>query len=120
MSTKLSQTDIAMLHLAKERIERDPVQNSNLTVLAKSVGLYRRKLADGFQEQFNISPYEFVLQQKIEKSKFLLTHSDYSIKEISVMVGYKIQNSFTREFIKQSHVSPTEYRQQTRQSENAA
>ena len=74
----------------------------------------------------NISPYyfskifkegtgenfiEYLTNIRIEKAKELLGNSDYSMKEICVMVGYSDPNYFSRSFKKNVGVTPTEYKE---------
>ena len=54
---------------------------------------------------------EYLTNIRIEKAKELLGNSDYSMKEICVMVGYSDPTYFSRSFKKNVGVTPTEYKE---------
>ena len=59
---------------------------------------------------------EYVTAIRIEKAKELLLHSDASMKEIGIMVGYSDPNYFSRTFKKNAGVTPTEFKDAKRES----
>ena len=54
---------------------------------------------------------EYVTGIRIDKAKELLMHSDYTMKEIGIMVGYTDPNYFSRSFKKNVGVTPTEFKE---------
>lgn len=63
-----------------------------------------------FKAQTSKTPYEYLLDLKIEKAKKMLRASDYSITEISMLCGFSSHSHFTSTFKKKAGISPTEYR----------
>ncbi len=71
----------------------------------------RTKLQNQFKKVNNCTISEFIKKNRIEKSKTLLKEDKFSIKDISLMVGYKNQSRFSEIFREYTNLLPTEYRQ---------
>ena len=65
-----------------------------------------------FKRSTGITPYQYVLQERIELGKRLLKQEDLPIIEISLMCGFADQSSFTTTFRKLVGITPRSYRQQ--------
>jgi len=63
-----------------------------------------------FKAQIGKTPYEFLLDLKIEKAKKMLASKDYSITEISMICDFSSHSHFTTTFKKKTGISPSEYR----------
>ena len=88
-----------------------------------AVGVSCAELADlinmdkfGFIRSFKVqtgkTPYEYLLDLKIEKAKKILKGNDHSITEVSMLCGFSSHSHFTSTFKKRTGVSPTEYKLQ--------
>jgi len=62
-------------------------------------------------EHLNKSPAQLVLEFRLARSKELLAHSGFSIREISEKLGFKDQFTFSRAFKRTEGISPRDYRQ---------
>ncbi len=71
-----------------------------------------------FNEIMGIGPLEFVNNTRIQKSCILLRSTEKSVLEIAGMVGFHSISSYNRQFIKLMQLSPREYRQKMRQTQN--
>ena len=58
----------------------------------------------------NYSPMQYLLTIRMNNAASLLESTDYSMAEISAIVGYDNPLYFSRLFKKQNRVSPSEYR----------
>ena len=56
------------------------------------------------------SPYEYLTNYRIKKSKYLLKNTDKSVNEISLTIGYLNVNNFIRDFKKYVNTTPGQYR----------
>ncbi len=63
-----------------------------------------------FKEHIGISPYQYILKRKIERSKVLLETSNIKISEIAFELGFQSHSNFTVAFSKLVEVTPEEYR----------
>jgi AraC family transcriptional regulator len=49
-----------------------------------------------FKKSFGQTPYQYILQRRIEKGKYLLQHSKLSTEEIAAMVGFGDRSHFAK------------------------
>jgi len=102
--------DIPAIEKAKQIIETDPSEHIFISRLAEKVGLNEFKLKLGFRELFKISPYQYLLQLRLQQAKTLLEDTDLTINEIADSVGFKSYNGFSTTFKRLYKLSPTHYR----------
>ncbi|RXK13282.1 AraC family transcriptional regulator [Halarcobacter mediterraneus] len=102
---KLNIDDINALYKAKELIEKAD-RFYTLSELCKKVALNEFKLKYGFKKVFKTTPGQMILNLKMQKAKELLLSQNYNVSEVSRMVGYKYQQSFTNAFIKCFNTTP--------------
>ena len=65
--------------------------------------LFKKVLGEGCNE--------YIVRQRIEKSKYFLETTEMQIGEIAKMVGYKNVNYFSLAFKKYNGMSPAKYRE---------
>ena len=63
-----------------------------------------------FNDLFNESPFTYLIKCKMEYAASLLLHTDYSVKEISALVGYTSTIRFSHNFKQFYNQSPIKYR----------
>lgn len=80
------------------------------TELSKLINMDKFGFIRSFKAQTGKTPYEYLLDLKIEKAKKMLRLNGYSITEISMLCGFSSHSHFTSTFRKKTGVSPTEYR----------
>lgn len=103
------------LTLTQERTVREYIrehlsQKVSLDDLAGSVALSRFHFARRFRASTGYSPYDFVIRQRIELAKMLLTRTDTDLLEIVYRCGFADQSHLTRVFKKHVGVTPGRYR----------
>lgn len=74
--------------------------------VAIHTGIGERYLRKLFANHLNISPHDYLNQIRINKSIELLKNTEFSVKEVSFMCGYKSPQYFCRQFKKQIGISP--------------
>lgn len=67
-----------------------------------------------FKEELGFTVGAFITRCKLEEAKSLLTYSDRTLAEISSYLCFSSQPHFQSLFKKQYHMTPLEYRKQTR------
>ena len=78
--------------------------------LSSLINMDKYRFIRAFKKQMDKTPYEYLLDLKIEKAKKMLKAKDYTITEISMMCGFSSHSHFTTVFKKKTGLSPAEYR----------
>lgn len=78
--------------------------------LSRLMNMDKFSFIRSFKSQTSKTPYEYLLDLKIEKAQKMLKATKYTITEISMMCGFSSHSHFTSTFKKKTGVSPTEYR----------
>lgn len=65
-----------------------------------------------FKQSMGISPYQYVLQQRINKAKRLLKQPQMTLTNVALACGFANQTHFTKHFHKLTGVTPKVFREQ--------
>ncbi|MBT9316875.1 helix-turn-helix domain-containing protein [Leptothoe spongobia] len=63
-----------------------------------------------FKQSMGISPHQYVIQQRLERAKHLLKHSDQAIIDIALECGFNSHSHLSKQFRKVMGVSPRTFR----------
>ena len=66
--------------------------------------------SEWFKNKMNVSPIEYIQNLRVKKAKELLLNTNLTILQVSQIVGYEHNSSFTRVFKYLEKISPTEFR----------
>lgn len=81
--------------------------------LAYHAGFSRYHFIRIFRQAFGMTPYQYLIQQRIEKAKTLLMDAQLSVTDVCMAVGFRSLGSFSVLFRKTVGLSPREYREHT-------
>jgi AraC family transcriptional regulator len=81
-----------------------PLHLAELAVIAELSQYHFCRL---FKQSLGIAPYQYVLQQRMEKAKDLLRQRKYTIAEISLLTGCTDQSRFTKYFKRYFGTTPS-------------
>jgi AraC family transcriptional regulator len=95
---------------AIDYIDAHLTEDLSLAAIATSVGLSQFHLARIFKQTMGISLWQYVVQQRIDLAKRILTQLNLSIVEVSNYLGFSSQAQFTNFFRKHTGINPTQYR----------
>ena len=114
-----SQEELGRLLGVSRTVIREAVQlltAKGLLEGRKGSGIYVRALGiELVQRPVNMLARSHVINQsKIMEARDLLEQTDRSITEIAFEVGYSSSQTFARVFLRNQHVTPTDYRRATR------
>ncbi len=107
----------ARLRRINELVHVKMEDDLSLDEMAQSVGLSTAHFARMFRKSTGETPHQFVLRQRIERAKAMLRAPDARVLDVAVACGFKTQQHFAQVFRDVCRVSPTEYRQDSRDSE---
>ncbi len=96
--------------LVLEYIHEHLSEDLSLAAIASSVGMSPYYFARLFKQSMGIAPYQYVLQQRVERAKQLLKTSRLSIAAIAHRVGFSDQSQLTVQFRKFTSTTPKAYR----------
>jgi len=102
-----------LLQIAKAitHLESNTSASVNLDELAGIAGMSKRSLVRAFHEATGVPPIAYLIQLRVNRATALLRSSSESITDIAFQVGFSDSNYFTRQFSKQTGMSPRRYRQ---------
>lgn len=81
-----------------------------LAELAALVDISQFHFGRLFKQSLGLSPYQYLLQQRVERAKALLKQSDRSIVEIALECGFNSHSHLGRKFRQLTGITPKAYR----------
>lgn len=102
--------------LAMKYFQEHYHENISIEEYAASRGMSISWFIRIFKEYASCTPLQYILSRRIINAQTLLESTDYSINEISNIVGYDNQLYFSRLFTKQKGMSPQKYRNAIREN----
>ena len=99
------------INQAIEFIYENYWKNFSLNEVAQAAHLSPYHFSRVFKAEVGQTPFEFLLDIKIEKAKELLRYEDKSITEICFECGFNTSSYFTRVFSKKVGLTPTAFRE---------
>jgi hypothetical protein len=67
-----------------------------------------------FQSVFGETPHQFRIRSRLDRAKYLLAVSDYSVTEVCLEVGFTSLGTFSDLFARRVGTAPSAYRRQVR------
>ena len=98
----------------KTRLDSLVYEKYSLIDVAKELGMSLSTLTRTFKKAYNISPGQYIIDNKINISKSLLSSSILPIKNISYILNFTNEYYFTYYFAKKTGVSPSAFRKQSK------
>lgn len=111
VSDNLNKLAPKKLNAVFEYIEANLSQKITLSDLASVVGVGKFYLCRLFKSSTNLTPYNYVLQQRVKRAKKLLKNSDLSICDIALECGFSNQSHLAKHFRNTVGTTPRGYRQ---------
>src|SRR6266850_1317058 len=96
-----------VLHFIRENLDTDMAVSD----LAACIGVSSAHFSRIFRASFGMSPYRFVMQERVAKAKAMLEESRKAIGEIAVELGFPSHSHFTKIFHKLTGATPGQFRE---------
>ena len=100
----------ARLNRVLEFISAHLSDEIRLETLASIAGISQHHFGELFRRSTGVSPYQYVIGQRVERGKRMLRDTDLSILEIGLATGFADQSHFTKTFRRMARVPPRDYR----------
>jgi YesN/AraC family two-component response regulator len=110
-SRELSAEAQRLVRQAMAYIHEHYADQISRTELAQHVALSEDYLTFCFRKELGVTPITYLNRFRVNQAKELLAHTDKSITEIALDVGYSDSSYFSRVFRREAGLSPTDYRQ---------
>lgn len=102
----------ASIHCVFHYVAHNYNKKITLDQLAAISSISKFHLSKEFKKYTGITISEYIIVTRLNQAKELLRHSDKSIKEIAMEVGFSLPSHFTKTFHDREHMTPGEYRKQ--------
>jgi AraC family transcriptional regulator len=89
----------------------DEEQTVALATVADAVQMSYFHFSRAFKQSMGVSPNVYMIEQRIERAKKLLSETDLPIAEISLRVGFASQSHFTTTFRRLAWTTPKAFRE---------
>jgi AraC family transcriptional regulator len=81
-----------------------------LSDLAALLNISQFHFSHLFKQSLGIAPYQYLLQQRIQRAKHLLRHSNQAITEIAFLCGFNSHSHLSKQFRQLTGMTPKAYR----------
>lgn len=95
---------------AKNFCDRTIYQKITIDDVAKHIGLSISQLNRLFKQEYNSTVYAYILSNKINTAKALLSGTSMAVNEIAFLLSFTDEHYFTNIFKKKTGTTPTEWR----------
>jgi AraC family transcriptional regulator len=85
-------------------------QNIKLADLAALLDMSQFHFSHLFKQAIGTSPYQYLIQQRVERAKQLLKQTERSIMEIALECGFNSHSHLTKQFRQLTGITPKAYR----------
>ena len=94
-------------------IVENNISNDNFSVedICREIGISRVQLYRKLKALLGVNVNDYILNVRLQKSKYLLTNEDLTIAEIAYKVGFSSQAYFSTVFKSKFSCTPTEFRE---------
>lgn len=94
----------------KEYIDAHIYEKLSISILANQVNLSVSQAGRLFKKTYGKTPYEYVIERKIDTACLLLENTGFSIKEIAYRLNFADEHYFCNVFRKKTGKTPSAYR----------
>jgi AraC family transcriptional regulator len=91
-------------------IRANLTSNISVTELAGLVHMSPSHFARSFRTSFGVTPYQFVMQERIEAAKGMLVGTKLSASQVAAAHGFSSQSHFVKVFRQFTGVTPKQYK----------
>lgn len=98
------------LAIAKDYILSNYAEEVTLDAISRQACLSVNHLLRTFKQAFKCSPHQYLIQVRLNRAKYLLRNTNYSVNEVVGMIGFECASSFIRLFKNSFNETPGSFR----------
>ena len=110
LSNFLNQKSISPAYIMRDYINRNFDKNITIYELCNLIHHSKSRTIQLFRNEFGMTPYAYIMDNKVQMAKILLEKTDLTIKEVSQRLGFSNPHNFSAFLKKITGTTPTEYR----------
>lgn len=95
---------------AKEYIAENLNENLTVSKLANITNMSASHFSRVFKQQTGFSPYDYILNSRLNRAKYLLQVTDMTVAAIAYEIGFNSESNFIYFFTENEGVSPGKFR----------
>lgn len=96
--------------ILKNYIDLHTEEDISIKALSKLILRSESQTIRIFKNNFNMTPYDYLLNSKINRAKIIIANTNLSIKEIAYRLGFSDEHYFSNIFRKKTGVAPSKCR----------
>ena len=102
--------DPAQLELITAAIDEKIGEPISVTMLSSVVGLSRSYFLHAFRRSVGRTPHAHIVRLRLERAMLLMRHTQRSLSDVALAVGFADQSHFCRTFRRLTGVTPAHWR----------
>lgn len=106
---KFNKHDVEVMWAIKTYLSTNFLEDHSLKALTKTFGTNKFKLNTIFKSLFNVTPFEYIRNERLKSAKEWLTAGE-PVNEVAQKLGYKNSHHFTAAFKKVFQMTPSEFK----------
>ena len=91
-------------------IDKNLSENLTLESICNHVHLSKYHFCRLFRQNTGMSPFKYIIECRLSKAKNMLEHTNESISNIALAIGFNTSANFCNTFKKYENHSPSEFR----------
>ncbi len=96
-------------NIIKSYIDRNIYERLTIETVSHQICLSPSQINRIFKKNFDITPYEYILNRKIETAKLLLKNTSLSVKEIAYKLNFADEHYFSNIFLQKTGSRPKKF-----------
>ena len=105
--------DYMLTNKAIAFIEKHYTDNISINRISEYLKVSQSSFCHIFKEETGFSPYDFIINKRLNRAKYLLKSTDAPIEEISYEVGFQSESNFIKTFKQKNQTTPGAFRKNT-------
>ncbi len=107
-----SADDALLLRRCIAYVDTHYTETLSIEELSKQFGLSRSVLCSAFQQRTGLSLHKYIARKRIQKAQNLIQiYPNLPLSEVADRIGYADSSTFYRNFLRQTGISPAQYRE---------